>query len=123
MRSILFKVAGEVATFSLSEVFVTPFKPTGLISKIQVRPLTYFVFLVINGIGRTLTSCSWLWVIPQAELRDKSILVIKERGITQIPNTCNKLSTRNPWARMYLQNVLKANTDFQMSSGKILWCS
>lgn len=50
----------------------------GLMSKIQVRPLTYFVFLVINGIGRTLTSYSCLWDMPQAELKDKSIPVIKE---------------------------------------------
>lgn len=80
--SILFKGAGEGAKFSLSEVFVTPLKPTGLISKIKVRPLTDFVFLVINGIERTLTSYSWLWVMPQAHLKDKSIPVIKERGIT-----------------------------------------
>jgi len=60
MRSILFKVAGKDATSSLSEVPVTSLKPIGLISKIKVRPLIYFVFLVINGIRRTLTSYSQL---------------------------------------------------------------
>lgn len=54
--------------------------------------------------------------MPQAEPKDKSIPVIKEKGIIWISNACNKLSIRNPLARKYLQNVLKANTDLQVNS-------
>lgn len=38
-------------------------------------------------VGWTLTSSSWLWVMPQAELRDKSILGVKGGGIPWISNT------------------------------------